>query len=264
MEKIIRNETKEEMKRQCEHKKQKLKNALITKIPATYCYYNSVNIAVGRQRSGKTYTIIEEIINISKVCPNTHMLIYTNKTGLPTDETFEALKGSIQIPIEYVSHDNLEEYLKEFLMWKQFYKEVREQCICDRLHEDQVIELFDKLRISDFESPFLHTLILLDDVAQAKILKNKKTYIQEMMTQCAHINCSFFLTVQFWGALTTNIKENVSTIFLFGGYSRRSLSYIFLQTNTPIEMEDFWEMYRSLKNHEKIIIDSRNNTVNIT
>ena len=54
---------------------------IITKIHATYCYYNSVNIAVGLQRSGKTYTIIEEIINISKVCPNTHMLIYTNKTG---------------------------------------------------------------------------------------------------------------------------------------------------------------------------------------
>jgi len=263
MEKIIRNETKEEMKRLREQNKNKLKNALITRIPATYCYYNSVNIAVGRQNSGKTDGIIEEIINISKICPNTHMLIYTNKTGLPTDTTFETLKEKIQIPIRYVSHDNLEEYLQEFLMWKQFYKEVREQELYDQIHEDQLYELFDKLQINDFESPFLHTLILMDDVAQAKILKNKKTYIQEMMTQCRHINCSFFLTVQFWGALTTNIKENVSTIFLFGGYSRKSLSYIFSQTNTPIDIEDFWNMYRSLKNHEKIIIDSRNNTVEI-
>ena len=131
MEKIIRNETKEEMKRLREQNKNKLKNALITRIPATYCYYNSVNIGVGRQNSGKTDGIIEEIINISKICPNTHMLIYTNKTGLNTDATFENLKEKIRIPIEYVSHDNLEEYLKEFLMRKQFYKEVREQCLYD-------------------------------------------------------------------------------------------------------------------------------------
>ena len=85
------------MKRLREQNKNKLKNALITRIPATYCYYNSVNIAVGRQNSGKTYSIIEEIINISKICPNTHMLIYPNKTGLPTDTIFETLKEKIQM-----------------------------------------------------------------------------------------------------------------------------------------------------------------------
>ena len=151
------------------------------------------------------------------------MLIYTNKTGYPTDETFEAMKDLIRIPIVYVAHDNLTEFMQDFLMWKQFYKDVRDRNLGNLIIDEQREELFQRLHITDFNSPFLHTLILLDDVAQAKILKNEKTYIQEMMTQCAHINCSFFLSVQFWKSLTTNIKENATTIFLFGGYSKRTL-----------------------------------------
>ena len=83
-----------------------------------------------------------------------------------------------------------------------------------------------------------------------------------MMTQCAHINCSFFLAIQFWKSLTTNIKENATTIFQFGGYSKRTLHYIFSQTNTPVEMDEFYSRYRSMKKHEKIIIDSRSNEIN--
>ena len=64
--KQITNETKEEMKKISQQKKQRLSSALIIKIPASNSYYNSVNIAVGRQRSGKTHSIIQEIINIIK------------------------------------------------------------------------------------------------------------------------------------------------------------------------------------------------------
>ena len=258
----IREQTKEEMKRVNQKKKKKLSSSLITKIPETNVYYNSVNIAVARQRSGKTFTIIEEIINISKVCPNTHLLIYSNKTGYPTDDTFEEHKVNIRIPIVYVAHDKLPDFLKELFAWKQFYKEVREDEIQDLIIDEQLNGIFQNLYINSFDHPFLHTLILLDDVAQAKILKNEKTYIQEMMTQCAHIHCSFFLSVQFWKALTPNIKENVTTIFLFGGFSKRTLGYIFSQTNTSVNIDEFHPIYQSLADHQRVIIDSKTDNIN--
>ena len=66
--------------------KPKLDDELIKEIhPQINVQYNSLNIAVGRQRSGKTHTIIREIIKISNVCPRTHLLVYINKTGGPND-----------------------------------------------------------------------------------------------------------------------------------------------------------------------------------
>lgn len=79
----------------CLHKnKSKLDDELISKIHnQVYVQYNTLNIAVGRQRSGKTHTIIKEIIKISAVSKRTHLLIYINKNGAPSDPTFESLKG---------------------------------------------------------------------------------------------------------------------------------------------------------------------------
>ena len=52
----------------------KLQDELIKKIhDEIYVQYNTLNIAVGRQRSGKTHTIIKEIIKISHVSPRTHL-----------------------------------------------------------------------------------------------------------------------------------------------------------------------------------------------
>ena len=240
---------------------QELSTAFIEKIPNTHVYTNSINIAVGKQRSGKTYTIIKEIIKISRNCKNTHLLIYSNKTGDETDKTFENLKLKIEIPIIYISHNKLDEYLQNFLLYKQLYNEILKNEYMDRQDDEQKNTMFETLHIKDFSRPYLHTLILLEDVAQAKILKNKKTYIQELMTQCAHINCSFFLAVQFWSSLTTNIKEQVSVIFAFGGYCRSKFMYMFNQIATEIDKEEIWYMYRNLGDKEKLIIDSRNGDI---
>jgi hypothetical protein len=206
LEQLFVNNIDNDMNRIRQENEDNLSTALITKIPTTYCYYNSVNIAVGRQGTGKSYSLIREMIKISKVCPNTHLLIYCNKTGKPTDKTFEKYKKLIDIPILYISHSELEEFMKEFLNYKQLYNRIYEENLGDKIIDEQREDVFNNLYIDNFSSPFLHTLILLDDVAQTKILKNEKTYIQELLTQCRHINCSFFLAVQFWKALTVNIK----------------------------------------------------------
>ena len=90
----------------------KLNHALIKKIPHSFLYYNSVTIAVGKQRSGKTYSYIREIIKISENEPNIHVLIYVNRTGGESDQTFEAQKPLIKIPVIYVSHNELPDFMK--------------------------------------------------------------------------------------------------------------------------------------------------------
>jgi hypothetical protein len=61
------------------------------------CYYNSVNVFVGRQGAGKGVQALTEIIKISKVSPITHLLIYVSKYGTESDKTFESMKGRFTV-----------------------------------------------------------------------------------------------------------------------------------------------------------------------
>jgi hypothetical protein len=54
--------------------------------------YNSVNIAVGRKGSGKTYRFMKDIITISQDSPRTHLLVYVTRDKYSPDPTFETHK----------------------------------------------------------------------------------------------------------------------------------------------------------------------------
>ena len=77
---------------------------------------NSLNLFVGKKGSGKTVTAIKEIIKISENSPETHMLIYINKTGTQHDKVFEELKHLIDIPILYCSWQNAVEALEKSII----------------------------------------------------------------------------------------------------------------------------------------------------
>ena len=145
----------------CLYKNQpKLKQELINEIhPDINIPYNSLNIAVGRQRSGKTQTIIREIIKISNISSRTHLLIYINKTGTSSDPTFESLKPLIKIPILYVSEENAESTVQDILKWKKFYNQIKENKWENEIIEGQISQLFEKLYINNFNNLTLHTLI---------------------------------------------------------------------------------------------------------
>ena len=64
-----------------------------------HVFYNSVNVFCGRQGSGKTFTSMKEAIKISRVSPETHLLIVVCKDETSTDPTVESLKPLLNIPI---------------------------------------------------------------------------------------------------------------------------------------------------------------------
>ena len=244
--------------------KDALHSELLNKIPLSDSYTNSISIAVGKQRSGKTYKIIKEIIKISKMHHETHMLLYINKTGGETDKTFESFKDLIKCPIVYCSQEECEDKLAELIEYKNMYHQIIAEGTNEGVDPDEEQTMFDVLDISDYSRPYLHTLVLLDDIANSPLLKKETSYLNSLMTQCAHINMSFYLAVQYWKGLPAALKSQTSMIYLFGGFNKQQVRYMLTQINLEDPFEDVWPKYMKLKNRDYMTIDTIAGSYKIT
>jgi len=224
--------------------------------PQSYIYRNSVNILVGKQGSGKTFTCAYEIAKISQLHKETHMLIIVCKDENKEDPTIKSLAPMIDLPVEYVNEDNAVEYMRNLLACKQKYYDIR-----GRLRKnifvpaDIINDTLDTLKICDFSREYLHTLVLFNDIAKSKLFNRPTNYFNQLLPICRHIQCSFFLNVQFWKSLPPELKANATTIIIFGGFDVRQLYYIFSQVPTACSVKEILPEYRQLNKHDKIIVD---------
>jgi hypothetical protein len=227
----------------------------LRKINGTNTYANSVNVYVGRPRSGKTFQALHDIIAVLRNDSNVHMLIYINESGEIDDDTFERFQELITVPILFVKYKDAEKCLRSILDYKMVYNKIKIHSAEREVPKAVCEEMFDALHITDFDKPYLHTLILTEDATNAKIIKQADSYINDLLTRCAHTQFSFFILIHYWKALTTNIKANLSTIYIFGGYSRQQLSYMLYQMNIPTTMKELMNQYSKMGQYRKLVID---------
>ena len=227
-------------------------------IPNTHTYANSVNVYVGRPRSGKTYSAIYDIIKVIRNDPHVHMLVYVNQKGECDDDTFERFISLIEVPIVFAKYEDCEKYIKTLEDFKSLYNKIKNNHCEKEVPEEVKLEIFEKLQIDDFERDYLHTLIMLEDATATGQVKNPNSYINDLLTRCAHTQFSFFILIHYWKALTTNIKANLSTIYIYNGYSRQQLSYMLYQMNIPATLKELYEIYRKMPQYSKLMIDCNN------
>ncbi len=240
--------------------KKAVENVTIKRIhPDINTYYFTVNIFNGPQGTGKTYSAMLEIIKISMVDPNSHLLIYISKDGDKVDPTIESLKSLLTIDIVYVKYADAVEYVKQLLLYKNLYNEIKREKLENKICDDQVEELNSILHINDFSRDFLHTLILFDDVSNNRLFKDQSSYFNELITQCRKIHCTFFMTIQFWKGVSPNIKANTTTATIFAGFSKQQFRYICSQVASSIPFDVLYSVYQQLKEHEKLIMNNRTN-----
>ena len=228
----------------------------LRKIDNTDLYANSVNVYVGRPRSGKTFQALHDVISMVRNDPCVHMLVYINESGQIDDDTFERFEELITTPIIYVKYADYEKFLKRIAQYKNIYNRIKDTNLpLSEIPDDVRKDLFKTLCISDFSRPHLHTLIMTEDATNAKELRKADSYINDLLTRCAHTQFSFFILIHYWKALTTNIKANLSTIYIFGGYSRQQLTYMLYQMNIPASINEIAQYYSQMPRYGKLIID---------
>ena len=228
----------------------------LRKIPCTNTYANSVNVYVGRPRSGKTFKALHDIISVIRNDPNVHMLVYINEKGECDDDTFERFQQLITVPVMFVKYADSEKYLRQLLEYKGIYNKIKSQGYpLSEIPDDVRDEIEDTLMITDFSRDHLHTLILTEDATNAKVIRKGDSYINDLLTRCAHTQFSFFIIIHYWKALTPNIKANLSTIYIFGGYSRQQMQYMLTQMNIPISFKELYPIYAQMGAYGKLSID---------
>ena len=82
------------------------------------------------------------MVKVSKVPSNVHLMIYVNKDGR-VDDTYEALKDLITIPIHYIKVDEIENYLKDLYFKKIIYDKIKKQNWEERIDKEQKKEVLD-------------------------------------------------------------------------------------------------------------------------
>jgi hypothetical protein len=197
---------------------------------------------------------------------NVHLLVYINESGTCDDDTFKRFKELITVPIIFKSYKECDKYLEELIKYKNYYNQIKEKQLESKLPQNLYNELCEHLAISDLDRDSLHTLVLLEDATNSTAIKNPKSFVNDLLVRCAHTQISFFVLIHYWKALTTNIKANLSSIRIFGGYSRQQLSYMLYQMNIPEEFKVIYENYKRLNPdfHQSLFIDciSQNYSIN--
>lgn len=257
-------ELKHQMKEKMKESHQSVINADIRPIhPEINVYYNSVNVFTGPQGTGKTYSAMDQALKIALVSPQTHLLVYMSKFGEETrDPTVETLKTLLKIPILYLRYDEAEQRFQRLLAYKRLYKRIYDEGCYDRVEDSQIEEIKTELFIDNFDQPFLHTLVLVDDVCNNPLFKPGR-YFADIGAICRKVYCSFFLTIQFWKGVSTDIRSNITTAFILGRFSRQKLQHIYHQISTSVPFEMIWQAYKELGTSDKLIINNRTGEVSI-
>lgn len=219
--------------------------------------YNSFNICIGKQSTGKTTSVLKELIKLSlcKEAYNFHLIIYVSNND--SDDTFNKLKDYITIPIVKLTYDKLDKTFEQFIKLKDLYNS-----IVDGKHEpmkNELEALNKNLYVNDFSKKRLHTIILMDDAAF--VLKRETSPWFKWLCQLRHLNCTVFLCIQIWKSINPSLKSQITSIYLFGGYSRQQLNYIYQQICLDLKFDEFYNIYTKLGKNKSLIIDMINGRI---
>lgn len=236
----------------------KKKNQVINKTSEIhediYFKYNSFNILIGPQGAAKTTTALTELIKLSQVPHDYHLILFVSDT--PDDVTRSALSNYVKTPMIMISYKDIEEKFEKLMKLKEKYNAMIDKKI------DKDAKILESLYITDFKKKRLHTAIVFDDAAFI-FEKNTKSKFKKWLCQLRHLNVTAFCCLQSWGQISPELKTQLSTVYLFKGFSRERLGYIHRQITTGLDFEQFYAHYNDLKQYQKMIVDCKKQVVKI-
>jgi hypothetical protein len=166
------------------------------------------------------------------------------------------LKRLFTSPILFLKYETAESTVQTILAYKNLYNTIKKKHLKDKIEDEQINELKTVLQITNFEQPYLHTVLYFDDTANNPLFRRPTNYFAQLTATCRHIQTTFFFATQFWKAIPTELKSNATTIYIFRDFSSEQLYYILRQTPLKFDKKKIYEFYRQLFGHEKLVVDT--------
>ena len=192
------------------------------------------------------------------------MLVYVTKNGDENDKSFQSLKHLIKIPYGTVSEKDSIEFIKTLIAPKNLYYLIRREHLEDKIIDEQLEDLFKTLHIkeglrlgqSPFNKEFLHTLVLFDDISNSKLFSSEESFFSQQIRRCRHTNITYFLLIQGWKGIKPHIKNEITTLFIFPCFNKQQLHFIYSQSASNLDFDEFYDLYREMVQYKNIKPDS--------
>lgn len=191
--------------------------------PQLNIYYNSLNVCLGPQGSGKTTFMMFELLKFSQ-CTDTQYekVIYISKTDPCDDLTFESLKDYLSFDLIGLKFEDSEDTLSTYFEYQKRNPQSGHTLI---IIEDGTY-MFDNL---DKDSPWFTWLIRL-----------------------RHLKLTVWVNVHAWKTINMNIRTQITNLFIFKGIGNNVITQIFNQVPLSVAKKKFLKLYQTLGPHELI------------
>ena len=248
-----------------------IEGALIKPLSPDYPFStNGIYFLIGRPGSGKSYWIFKHIMITEKLFkhPYYNKIIFCSTSG-KADKTAEVLCKNIQTKIDYVTEQELMDYLKKHLKRKIKYyamvkhiltkmKETNEemQRIINKHSlqdiDDRIVYIANKMVKYNTSSYPYNTLIILDDCAGSDLLKNGNSEFIRLLTKTRHYNITCIMAFQTIRFVHINAKRMATDIICYSGYSEEDFTSLLQQTNNNLNTKQTVQQYLQHRQpHEK-------------
>jgi hypothetical protein len=185
----------------------------------------------------------------------------TDKTN---DSTVKELLNLVKLKVEVLKYADMNEYITKLSNAKSAYQEIIDKGLMEEVADESKIPILEAVGTNDFYE-FVEpngkpltpsTAVLYDDAIN--VFKNPKyKLLLDLLHQNRQPKITYFLCMQDGFALPPQIKRNLDTCIIFGGFNDTQMMIMLLrQLNSSSQNnQKLMEIYSRLSNREGLIFD---------
>jgi hypothetical protein len=212
---------------------------------------NSINVYIGRRGSGKTFNVLRELIKLSLLTDKGGYNSFIYCTDKTNDSTVNELLSLVKLKVRVVNYADMPVFLTDLIDAKNAYQDAIEKGVLYKLSNATYADILTALDLNQLVNTTPHTAILYDDAINA--FKNKKFHsLLNLLFQNRQPRITYFFRMQDGFALPPQVKRNMDTCIVFGGYNdNQMIAILFKQPNLSDQSNDgLIEVYKNLSNGE--------------
>jgi hypothetical protein len=224
--------------------------------PELHFRRNSINLYIGRRGSGKTFNVLRELIKLSQLPDKGGYNGFIYCTDKTNDSTVKDLLPLIKLKTRIVSYADMLTFMRDLVDAKMAYEEILEKGLESKVTDRCKKDLLNAVDVARFGQKIPGTVVLYDDAINIfKSAKNKP--LLDLLHQNRQPKITYFLCMQDGFALPPQVKRNLDTCILFGGFNDSQMLNILLRqlNSSATNNNELGQVYRGLSNREGIIFD---------